>query len=214
MSPRAALAMAIGGVFAASIAVAGMQAESPEPGDAPTPVAPPPPPVSAPTPPPPDLGPVAAPPPVKMAPVPDVGPLSKAKPVVTAVAETPPPPPDLPPTPPPPPKPVRSPLAVLQVLDKVSAETLRFEAPVGRKIQYKNLIVQVKACETRGLTDPLPKPSAYLEISSRYMSGGRRAETEQVYSGWMFANAPTVHALEHPVYDLWLISCSAAAPST
>src|SRR6185503_14601169 len=43
-----------------------------------------------------------------------------------------------PPPPPPAPKPVRSPAAVIQALDKVTAETMRFSAPVGQPIRYKN----------------------------------------------------------------------------
>lgn len=127
-------------------------------------------------------------------------PVRKVKPAVVAA-------------PPPPPALVRSPVAVLQVLDKVTAETLKFAAPIGRRVRYKTLLVEVKACETRGLADPQPKPSAYLIVTSQVGAPGVAAFGDQVFKGWMFANAPGVHALEHPIYDLWLVSCSAAAPT-
>jgi len=117
------------------------------------------------------------------------------------------------PPPPPPTGPVRSPSAILRVLDKVTAETLRFEAPVGRRVRYKSLIFMVKACETRGVRDPLPRPSAYLVIDSQPPAppGYAAPEAREVYRGWMFADSPGLHPFEHPVYDAWLESCSGAA---
>ena len=123
-----------------------------------------------------------------------------------------------PPTPPPPPPapllPVRSPAAILQALDKVTAETIRFAAPVGQRIRYKNLVFTVKACETTGLADPAPQASAYLTIESQPLAVDGRGPppAKMVYRGWMFASSPGLHPLEHPVYDAWLIACMASAP--
>ena len=115
--------------------------------------------------------------------------------------------------PPGPPKPVRSPIAVLQVLDKVTAETLRFIAPVGRPVRYKTLVFTVKACETRAVDAPQPQPSAYVLIESRAgVVQGDGETAKEVFKGWMFANAPDVHPFEHPVYDAWLVACSATPP--
>ena len=119
------------------------------------------------------------------------------------------------PTPsPPPPPPVRSPSAVVQVLDKVTAETIRFAVPIGRPVRYKTLVFTAKACETRGLNDPLPQPSVYLIVESDSGAGrSSGAQPKQIFRGWMFANSPGVHAMEHPTDDAWLIACSTAAPS-
>lgn len=117
-----------------------------------------------------------------------------------------------PPAPAGPPVPVRAPAAVLRVLDKVTAETLAFEAPIGRRVRYKSLVFEVKACETRGAGDAQPQPSAYLIVTSD-VTGGGALPPRQVFKGWMFANYPSLHALRHPVYDAWLVACSAAAPA-
>lgn len=116
--------------------------------------------------------------------------------------------------PPEPPKPLRSPAAILQALDKVTAETIRFEAPIGRRIRYKNLVFTVKACETTGIDDPQPQAAAYLVVESqpRAIPGHEPPPTKQVYKGWMFSTAPGLHPFEHPVYDAWLIACSASSP--
>ena len=153
-------------------------------------------------------------PPSVSAPAPIPSPANEA-----ATADAPPPPanvaaptPERPPPPIVPPRPVRGAVAVLQVLDKVTAETLRFEVPVGGRVRYKNLLIEVKVCETRGVADPQPKPSAYLDVTSDPHMTVREAvsDRKQVFKGWMFANAPGVHAMQHPTYDLWLITCGAA----
>ena len=38
-------------------------------------------------------------------------------------------------------------------------------------------------------------------------------EAEVRFAGWMFASSPGLHALEHPVYDIWVIACSEVDPS-
>jgi hypothetical protein len=109
---------------------------------------------------------------------------------------------------------MRAPAAVLRVLDKVTAETMAFEAPVGRRVRYKSLVFEVKACVTRGPTDAQPQPSVYLVITSDAgAASGADLAPRQVFKGWMFANAPGVSALKHPIYDAWLVACNAAAPS-
>jgi hypothetical protein len=104
----------------------------------------------------------------------------------------------------------------MQVLDKITAETLRFEAPVGKPIRYKTLVMTVKVCETRDPDAPLPRPAAYLIINSQAVpiSGRPPPPAKRVFDGWMFANGPALHPLEHPIYDVWLVACSAAAPPT
>jgi len=126
----------------------------------------------------------------------------------------PPPPKPPPPLPPAPAVPVRSPAAVMQALDKVTAETMRFAVPIGEPIRYKNLVFVVKACETTGLGAASPQASAYVVIDSAPLSSGGAAPPppRQVFKGWMFANSPGLNPFQHPIYDAWLISCMAAAP--
>lgn len=135
-----------------------------------------------------------------------------AGPDLGAQPETVRPRPGKPTSPPGPPVPVRAPAAVLRVLDKVTAETMAFEAPIGRRVRYKSLVFEVKACETRGAGEAQPQPSAYLIITSDAAIGATLL-SRQVFRGWMFANYPSLHALTHPVYDAWLVACSAAAPA-
>ena len=106
-------------------------------------------------------------------------------------------------------------IAILEALDKVTAESLRFEAPVGRPIRFKSLVFTVKACERSSPGEPIDDSIAYLTIDSqpRSQPGRPALATRQAFKGWMYASSPGLHPLEHPVYDAWLISCRAAAPA-
>ncbi len=99
---------------------------------------------------------------------------------------------------------------MLQVLDKVTAETLRFTAPIGRPIRYKTLVFTARVCETRGAEDPRPRASAYLVIDSQSppVAGRAAPPAKRVFSGWMFAEAPSVNPLQQSLYDAWLVGCS------
>ncbi|HEY1928214.1 MAG TPA: DUF2155 domain-containing protein [Caulobacteraceae bacterium] len=157
------------------------------------------PPVSQ-APPPPSLGPVVAPPPMAEAQSEPEAAEEKPKPKIV--------------TPPGPPRPDRGPTAILRVLDKVTAETLRFEAPIGRRVRYKSLVFQVRACQTWAPQSADPRPSAYVIIDADIGAAGGVVGSRQIYKGWMFAKAPDVHALQHPVYDAWLESCEGTAAPT
>jgi hypothetical protein len=103
--------------------------------------------------------------------------------------------------------PLRSTGAILQALDKTTAETMRFEAPTGQPVRYKDLVFTVHVCE---LAAPGQRgASAHLEIQSspRPLPGRAPPATRQLFRGWMFANSPGLHPFEHPVYDAWLIGC-------
>ncbi len=40
---------------------------------------------------------------------------------------------------------------------------------------------------------------------------GPQAEGVNIFRGWMFASSPALNALEHPVYDVWVIDCTTRA---
>lgn len=116
--------------------------------------------------------------------------------------------------PPPPPAPLPRPRrtgAIIQAVDKVTAETLRFEAQVGKPVRYKTLIFTVRACETTAEDEDHRDEMAHVEVISqpRAGSGGKTIPARQVFRGWTFASSPGLNPFEHPVYDAWLIACKA-----
>ncbi len=99
-------------------------------------------------------------------------------------------------------------------MDKITAETLRFEAKVGEPVRYRGLIITVRACETTAADEAITDSTAYLDVQSQpQVAPGRAAGPPRpVFHGWMFASSPTLNPLEHPIYDLWLIACKTATP--
>jgi hypothetical protein len=64
------------------------------------------------------------------------------------------------------------------------------------------LSVVVRACRKRPPEEP-PESAAYLDVVER--KSGEQAQS--VFRGWMFASAPAVSAMDHPVYDIWVVGC-------
>jgi hypothetical protein len=106
-------------------------------------------------------------------------------------------------------------VAVIQAIDKVTAETLRFEAAVGRPVRYKSLVFTVRACERSAPGEAVEDSVVYVTIQSqpRPAAGKPTPPPRQAFKGWMFAASPGLNPLEHPVYDAWLITCRAASPA-
>jgi hypothetical protein len=105
--------------------------------------------------------------------------------------------------------------AILQGLDKVTAQSMRFEAKVGQPVRYKGLVITVRACETAAPDELAPEASAYVIVDSapRKRPGRSDLPGRQIFRGWMYASSPGLNPLQHPAYDAWLIACKAAAPS-
>jgi hypothetical protein len=98
---------------------------------------------------------------------------------------------------------------VLGGLDKIAARTAKFEVNLGKSISYNTLIITAHTCKTRPPEEP-PESAAFLDIEERRPDGTQ----EKLFSGWMFASSPALNALEHPIYDVWVVSCKAARPDT
>jgi hypothetical protein len=105
-------------------------------------------------------------------------------------------------------------IAVLEAIDKVTAETMRFEAPIGQPIRYKSLVFIVHACETSASDETFQDAIAHVEIISAPQSpaGSPAPAPRQLFRGWMYANAPGLNLFQNPAYDAWVIACKTASP--
>ncbi|HEY9569047.1 MAG TPA: DUF2155 domain-containing protein [Thalassobaculum sp.] len=100
------------------------------------------------------------------------------------------------------------PVAVLQGLDKVTARISTVTAPVGEAVKFGTLSITVATCQEHPPT-LAPESAAFLSIEDRLPDEA----SHRVFSGWMFASSPGLNALEHPVYDVWVLSCSSKSTS-
>lgn len=99
-------------------------------------------------------------------------------------------------------------VAELQGLDKVTARTQRFYAPVGQTTRFGTLEIAVADCLVNVPEAP-PEAVAYLAI----VDNKPGQAPEKLFAGWMFASTPSLSALDHGVYDVRVLACTMAQGS-
>ncbi len=106
----------------------------------------------------------------------------------------------------PPPTP---PNAVLEMtgLDKITGRPTRIVAHLNQPVEFATLTITAHYCYSTPPSET-PETSAFLQIEDHRPDQPRR----EVFSGWMYASSPGLNGLQHPLYDVWVISCSANAP--
>ncbi|MDJ0947057.1 MAG: DUF2155 domain-containing protein [Kiloniellales bacterium] len=104
-------------------------------------------------------------------------------------------------------------IAVLQGLDKITARISTFEAPIDQIVRFGTFEIIARTCHKTPPEEP-PERAAFLEITEVRPD----SPSAPIFTGWMFASSPALSAVEHPVYDVWVIDCkstsSSAASST
>jgi len=98
-------------------------------------------------------------------------------------------------------------LVIMQGLDKVTARVSTFEAPLGATVRFGTLSITVQRCERTPPEEP-PESTVFLEIFEIRPD----EDPTPLFRGWMFASSPALSALEHPVYDVWVLECKRTAP--
>jgi len=115
---------------------------------------------------------------------------------------------DLPPPPPPddvvtpPPQKIANPTAVFSGLDKITGRIISFDVALNETVQFGALQVTPRACYTRPPSET-QTTDAFLEVEEVTLQG----EVKRIFTGWMYAASPGLHAVEHPIYDVWLVDC-------
>ncbi|WP_366657291.1 DUF2155 domain-containing protein [Fodinicurvata sp. EGI_FJ10296] len=97
--------------------------------------------------------------------------------------------------------------AVLQALDKISARVSRIVTRVGEPATFGSLTIHARACRTRP-PEETPENAAFLQI----VDNPPEEEEALVFSGWMYSSSPAVSALDHPVFDVWVVACADEPP--
>jgi hypothetical protein len=100
-------------------------------------------------------------------------------------------------------QPVANPVATFAGLDKITGRITRFDVYVDETVLFGALELTPRACYDRPSSDTLQRTSAFLEVDQRSLDGS----TERIFTGWMFADSPALNAVDHAVYDVWLVEC-------
>lgn len=88
----------------------------------------------------------------------------------------------------------------LRALDILNGTTTDLAVEVGQTVQFGRLEITADTCR---VPQDNPKGDAYAFLRIR-----DTREQAPRFSGWMFASSPALSALDHPRYDVWVVSCS------
>jgi hypothetical protein len=101
-----------------------------------------------------------------------------------------------------------NPTAVFSGLDKITGRTISFDVAINETVQFGALQVTPRVCYSRPPTET-PRTDAFVAVDEVTLQG----EARRIFTGWMFAASPGLHAVEHPIYDVWLTDCKGATPA-
>ncbi len=100
-------------------------------------------------------------------------------------------------------QPIANPVATFAGLDKITGRITRFDVYIDETVLFGALEMTPRACYNRSANDTLQRTSAFLEVDQRGLDGS----SERIFTGWMFADSPALNAIDHAIYDIWLIEC-------
>ena len=91
----------------------------------------------------------------------------------------------------------------IKILDKISSKNTLIKLKNGEEISHKDLSIKSMKCKNSEFDDN-PEVTAYLQV--RDLTNQTKDDVF-VFNGWMFSSSPSIAPFDHPVYDIWLISC-------
>ncbi len=98
---------------------------------------------------------------------------------------------------------IANPVAVFAGLDKITGRLTQFDVYIGETVQFGALQLTPRACYSRPPTEA-QRVSVFVEVDQVSLKG----TTTRIFTGWMFADSPALNAIDHAVYDLWLVACA------
>lgn len=90
----------------------------------------------------------------------------------------------------------------MQAMDKITGRVSVIEAPVNSEIRFGSFSIVVRACKTRP-PEETPENYAFVDVVDNYNG----ENPVNIFKGWMLSSSPALNAVEHPIYDVWLLQC-------
>ena len=98
-------------------------------------------------------------------------------------------------------------MAQMQAMDKITGKVNVIEVPVGGEVKFGSFSVVVRSCKTNS-EDEIPENFAFVDVTDKSFD----KDEFNIFKGWMFSSSPAVNAVEHPIYDVWLLKCFNGEP--
>ena len=91
----------------------------------------------------------------------------------------------------------------IKVLDKISSKKTLVKLKNGEEIKHKDLSIKSMKCKNSEFDDD-PEITAYIQVKDLTKKNNNDVF---IFNGWMFSSSPSIAPFDHPVYDVWLVSC-------
>ncbi|MDD4557125.1 MAG: DUF2155 domain-containing protein [Alphaproteobacteria bacterium] len=99
-------------------------------------------------------------------------------------------------------KEIKTNTATMQAMDKVTGRVKMIDVPVGGSVDFGSFSIVVRDCQTRP-PEETPENFAFVDVVDSNIDGTK----ENIFRGWMMSSTPALNAIEHPIYDIWLLKC-------
>ncbi|MBN9027156.1 MULTISPECIES: DUF2155 domain-containing protein [Kaistia] len=101
---------------------------------------------------------------------------------------------------------ITNPVAEFAGLDKITGRIITFDVYMDETVQFGALQVTPRVCYSRPPTEP-PQTDSFVEVDEITLN----RKVRRIFTGWMFADSPGLHAVDHAVYDVWLANCKTSS---
>ena len=91
----------------------------------------------------------------------------------------------------------------IKVLDKISSKNILLKLENGVETRHKDLLIKIMKCKNSEFDDN-PEVTAYIQVKD---VTNNDKDDVFVFNDWMFSSSPSITPFDHPVYDIWLVSC-------
>ena len=91
----------------------------------------------------------------------------------------------------------------IKILDKISSKNILVKLKNGEAKKHKDLLIKSMKCKNSEFDDN-PEIIAYIQVRDLT---NKDKDNVFVFNGWMFSSSPSITPFDHPVYDIWLVSC-------
>ena len=91
----------------------------------------------------------------------------------------------------------------IKILDKISSKNTLLKLKNGDLVLFKDLSIKSLKCKNSEFDDN-PEITAYMQVTDL---NNLNNDEVFVFNGWMFSSSPSITPFDHPVYDIWLVSC-------
>ncbi len=104
-------------------------------------------------------------------------------------------------------------VATLGLMNKRNNSSRDIELKPGESQRIDDVIVRLASCERTAPWEDPPQTGAFVQVLVQEReSAGSDPEWNQVFSGWLFKETPSINVVEHPVYDVWVKDCAMSFP--